>query len=93
VLGGSSDLVDTDATCPVLYDVAGTVATALPGQSCTHPDVITRMNLVEDTFTTADGVTATHRASGRLTSYNDITSGNPVQCDFFEMGVYERAGG
>jgi hypothetical protein len=90
VLGASSDLVDNDAICPVLYDVVGTVASALPGQSCTHPDVITKMNLLEDRFTTTDGVTATHMASGRLNSYIDITSGNPVQCDFVEMGVYQR---
>jgi hypothetical protein len=92
ILGTGSDLIDTDATCPVLYDVVGTVASALPGQTCNHPDVITKMNLFNDTFTTADGVTATHEASGALNSYNDITLGNPVNCTFVEMGLYQRMG-
>jgi hypothetical protein len=92
VAGTASDLVDSDATCPVAYDVSSHIAHALPGQICDHPDVITRMHLLEDTFTIGDDGMATHQASGKLDGFINITLGETVECNFTEMGIYRRAG-
>jgi hypothetical protein len=88
VMGTDSDLLDDDPTCPVKYDVAGDIARALPGQSCDNPDVITRMHLVDGTFTHEQGIMATHAASGTLDGYINISVGNTVTCTYNEMGVY-----
>jgi hypothetical protein len=92
VVGTQSDLRDDDATCPVLYNVSGTVAQALPGQSCDNPDVITRMHLLEGTFTIEQGAMAKHTASGKLDGYINISIGRTVLCTYSEMGVYRRGG-
>ena len=81
-----------DPTCPVLYNVSGGVAHALPGQSCDNPAVITRMHLLEGTFTPENGAMATHNASGKLDGYINISIGNTVFCTYNEMGVYRRGG-
>jgi hypothetical protein len=92
VKGTDSDLLDTDATCPVAYDVSSHIARALPGQSCDHPQVITRMYLLEDTFTVGDDGMAVHEASGKLDGFINITLGETVNCTFSEMGIYRRGG-
>jgi len=92
VMGTRSDLVDDDPTCPVLYDVSGGVAHALPGQSCDNPAAPTRMHLGDGTFTPEQGAMATHNASGTLDGYIDISKGNSVSCTYNEMGVYRRGG-
>jgi hypothetical protein len=92
VMGTESDLLDNDATCPVAYDVSSNIARALPGQSCDHPDVITRMHLLEDTFTVGGDGMATHQASGTLDGFINITLGETVTCTFSEMGIYRRGG-
>ncbi len=90
VMGTDSDLLDTDVTCPVAYDVSSHIARALPGQSCDHPQVITRMHLLEDTFTVGDDGMAVHEASGTLDGFINITLGETVTCTFSEMGIYRR---
>ena len=92
VMGTDSDLINDDPTCPVLYNVSGGVAHALPGQSCDNPAVITRMHLLEGTFTPENGAMATHNASGKLDGYINISIGNTVFCTYNEMGVYRRGG-
>lgn len=91
VMGTNSDLLHDDATCPVLYDVSDSVARALPGQSCTNPDVITRMHLMDGTFTIEQATMARHAASGTLDGYINISLGNTVRCTYDEMGVYRRS--
>jgi len=92
VMGTDSDLIDDDPTCPVLYNVSGGVAHALPGQTCNNPEVITLMHLLNGTFTPGKGAMATHNASGKLDGYINITLGETVFCTFNEMGVYRRGG-
>src|SRR5882724_10733853 len=76
VMGSAdSDLIDTDATCPVLYDVTGRIARALPGQSCSDPQVITKMYLDEATSTVDATGMATHQASGKLQGFINIMLG------------------
>jgi hypothetical protein len=89
-LGTTSDIVDTDATCPISYDVAGDVATALPGQSCARADVITKLQLEDVTFTLVSGGGAVHSGSGKLERFNDITVGSPVSCTWTQSGMYRR---
>src|SRR5262249_39230283 len=72
-LGTTSDLVDTDPTCPIRYDVAGDVATAQPRQRCARPELITTLNLDDVTFTLSGGGSAAHAGSGVLDRFNDIT--------------------
>lgn len=93
VKGTQSDLINADATCPVLYDVSDGAAQALPGQSCTNPDAPTPMQLLKGSFTldkTANMGTLV--GSGKLDGYINITSGNTVFCTFNQMGVYRRSG-
>lgn len=91
VMGTTSDIADTDATCPLFYDVAGDVATGLSGQSCTRPDVITKMNFEDLTFTLHAGGLGALSASGTLDRFNDITVGSPVNCTWTESGMYKRS--
>ena len=90
VKSSNADLIDDDASCPVLYDVSGGVARALPGQFCDNPDVITRMHLLDGTFTPQPGAMVMLNASGRLDGYINISVGNTVRCTYDEMGVYRR---
>jgi hypothetical protein len=92
VKGSTSDLLDDDPTCPVQYDVSGAIARALPGQTCDNPEVITRMHLLEGSFTPEPGAMARLSASGELDGFIDITLGETVRCTFNEMGVFRRAG-
>ena len=88
VKGTISDLEDIDATCPVLYNVSGHIARALPDQTCDNPDLPSRMFIMDDTFTVDGAGMATHQASGRLGGFINISLGETVQCTFTEMGVY-----
>jgi hypothetical protein len=91
--GTRSDLIADDSICPVLYDVSDGAAHALPNQICNRTDVITRMHLVEGTFTpdTAAGM-AKLAGSGTLEPYINISVGNTVHCTYNQMGVYRRTG-
>jgi hypothetical protein len=91
IAGSTSHLVDSDAVCPIRYDVSGAVAEALPGQSCMNPDVISKLNILHASFTTTDGVTATYGARGGQDQYNDITAGSPVRCIWAETATYQRS--
>jgi hypothetical protein len=88
IMGVTSDLVDNDPTCPVLYDVSGLVARAQPNQTCDNPDLPSRMYIMDDTFTVDGTGMATHQASGKLGGFINISLGETVQCTFTEMGVY-----
>lgn len=90
VRGTDSQLLDANPVCPVKYDVVDGVATALPGQTCSHPKVVTKLNLSVDTFTTGDGVTGTLDASGKQDGFIDIVMGWPVKCTFTETASYKR---
>jgi hypothetical protein len=90
VAGTSSPLLDSSAVCPVRYDVSGNVATALPGQTCLHPKVVTRLNLEVGTFTTVDGASGTLEASGHEDGFIDIKMGWPVNCTFTRSASYKR---
>jgi hypothetical protein len=91
VAGTTSQLLDTDPVCPVRYDVSGSVATAQPGQSCDHPQVITTLNIENATFTTTDGTNASYTAGGRQGGYDDITLGRSVHCTWGETATYQRS--
>jgi hypothetical protein len=63
--GATSDLVVVNETCSLKFEVTGSTATALPGQSCTYVDAD---GTEVDTFnsavvTTPDGVTAHYSAT------------------------------
>jgi hypothetical protein len=90
-LGAGFDLANTGPVCPLRYDVVGHTASALPGQTCDNPDVITTMHFDTDTFATSDGMIGAHHSTGALTQYNDISQGNPVRCTFVAEGAYQRA--
>jgi len=93
VKGTHSDLLDDNATCPVLYNLSDGAAQALPGQDCNHPDVITPMHLLKGSFTLdKTGNMGTLTASGKLDGYINISSGNTVFCTYNQMGVYRRSG-
>ena len=91
VMGTDSDLLDTDATCPVKYKVTGRIARALPQQTCDEPQLPTQMHVLDDTFTVDDTGMATHEASGNLDGFINIALGESVKCTFAEMGIYRRA--
>lgn len=91
VRGTASPLLDASPVCPIKYDVVDGVATALPGQTCAHPKVVTKLLLATDTFTTADGVTGTLDVSGKQDGYIDIVMGWPVKCTFTGTASYKRA--
>jgi hypothetical protein len=88
IMGVTSGLVDNDPTCPVLYDVSGRVARAQPNQTCDNPDLPSRMYFMDDTFTVDGTGMATHKASGKLGGFINISLGETVQCTFTEMGTY-----
>jgi hypothetical protein len=90
VMGSAADLLDSDATCPLLYDVTGNIARALPFQTCDDPNVITKMFVDEDTFTVDGNGMATHDATGHLQGFINITQGQSVKCTFKETGIYRR---
>ena len=88
--GTDASLLDSNPACPVKYDVSGNVATAVAGQACAHPKIVTKLNLTVATFTTADGVTGVLEASGHQDGFIDIKMGWPVNCTFTESARYKR---
>jgi hypothetical protein len=88
--GPRSDLFNTGPVCALDYDLAEHVATAIPGQTCNDPRVITSLHFDEDTFTTTDGISADHHGVGFLSTFIDIIQGGPVSCTWAEDGTYQR---
>lgn len=83
-------VVETDATCVTSYELAGDVATASPGQTCTDPSTPgVVMEVDAETFTTADGVTASSSASGKVDGLTDA-SGAPLACTWTGTATYQR---
>lgn len=91
ILGTTSDLMDTGPDCPLRYNVLGHTATALAGQTCDDPKLITTVHVTDDTFVTADGVSGTHHGAGRLSAFIDLNLGSPVNCNWVADGTYQHA--
>jgi hypothetical protein len=91
-MGTTSDLVQPpdSSGCPLLANVSGSTATALPHQSCTQSmsGLTLTLTITSYTFTVAaSGTTATETASGTA-----VTSGTAaVSCTVTESAMYKKA--
>jgi hypothetical protein len=79
--GTTAALVQSDGTCSILFDVAGSTATARTGQTCTDSDGT--VHFASWTFSTTDGKNASEAFSGTVV-------GSGMTCTANETATYTR---